>query len=422
MRDSAVDISNHSYGRKAGWCRVSGADDWEDLGKEDFGNYTAEAREWDAVVFDKDLSVFKSAGNDRDKGPDWPLGPRMNGPFDCISSYGVAKNVPTIGVVTSVDDMTTFSSWGPADDGRVKPDLIADGYVLRSTMPNNGYAEMGGTSMATPSAAGAGALLFERFRAVTGNRPAAATLKGLFIHGARDLGRIGPDYEFGWGLIEAEASVLLIDNRNWRTGDVSTGQEKAYTVDVASGTSALKATLVWTDAPGTPSTTLALVNNLDLFLRSPSGTIQRPWILNGNLPSQAASRGINTADNVEQASVSNPEAGRWTIVVAGTSIPYGPAHYTVVSEAFSHEVTPSDFTIFNDGTAVLEVTSLSKRDGDPWFSWSPSAPFTIPPGGFQVVTIAIDPDKANIGANGDQIRVYSNDADKSPYPNGAALS
>jgi len=304
----------------------------------------------------------------------------------------------------------------------VKPDLVANGYELQSTMPDDGYSPMSGTSMASPSAAGAAALLFERFQNVAGNSPAAATLKGLLIHGALNLGMIGPDYEFGWGLIDAEASVILIDNQSWRTEKVSTGEQDVYTVNVAQGASALKATLVWTDVAGSASAALALVNNLDLFLHSPSGVVHRPWILDPNSPIQPASRGINTVDNVEQVSVTSPEAGQWEVVISGTSIPQGPANYTVISDAFSNEIAPNSFTIFNDGTGSLEVTSMSKRDGDPWFSWSPSAPLTIQPGGFQVITVSVDPDQANPGDNNDQIRVYCNDSDKSPYPNGVYIN
>jgi hypothetical protein len=64
---------------------------------------------------------------------------------------------------------------------------------------------------------------------------------------------------------------------------------------------------------------------------------------------------------------------------------------------------------------------MSKRDGDPWFSWSPSAPFTIQSGEFRVITVSVDPDQANPGNNDDQILVNCNDSDKSPYPNGVYI-
>ena len=134
------------------------------------------------AVFDTDLLVFKSAGNDRNDGPDCPSGPDCDGPYDSIGYVGNAKNILTICALTDTDGMTDFSSWGPTNDGRVKPVLCANGYELFSTLPGNSYGSMSGTSMSSPSAAGTAALLFEHYRKTTGATPASATLKALLIN------------------------------------------------------------------------------------------------------------------------------------------------------------------------------------------------------------------------------------------------
>ena len=191
MREAArtgVRLSNNSYGVQIGWYQVPGVG-WQDAGSQSFGLYSSTTSEWDQVVYDTGLIVFIAAGNDRDDGPDWPIGPRIDGPFDTIGTVASGKNVITIGASTDSDEMTSYSSWGPTNDGRVKPDLIANGDGLLSTLPDNTYASFSGTSMATPGAVGASALLHELHTQNFLGNLRADTCKALLIHGAADLGR-----------------------------------------------------------------------------------------------------------------------------------------------------------------------------------------------------------------------------------------
>ena len=109
--------------------------------------------------------------------------------------------------------MEGYSSWGPTDDGRIKPDLVANGYSLYSSYSSGtaSYAYSSGTSMAAPNATGTAQLLLSLYTSMKpGEYMRASTLKGLLIHTADDLGTAGPDYKFGWGLVNAKAAADLI--------------------------------------------------------------------------------------------------------------------------------------------------------------------------------------------------------------------
>lgn len=109
--------------------------------------------------------------------------------------------------------MSTFSSWGPTDDGRIKPDLVANGVSVYSSTASSDSSYDGtysGTSMATPNAAGSAALLQQLYANTFGQRPRASLLKALLIHTADDLGNPGPDYKFGWGLINLKAAADIV--------------------------------------------------------------------------------------------------------------------------------------------------------------------------------------------------------------------
>lgn len=357
-KEKGIVISNHSYGIPIGY------NGYPDTSL--FGYYSTVTQVWDDIVFDTERLVFKSAGNDRDDGPDeCPGGERCDGPYNTISPRGVAKNIITVGAITDTNEMTDFSSWGPADDGRVKPDLCANGEDLTSTLPDNNYGRKGGTSMASPSAAGAAALLFEHFKKKKGENPTAATMKALMIHGARDLGRPGPDYEFGWGLIDAQASADLITQQAWKiTGELSdTGDYHSFKMPVSDTQTPLKATLVWTDPPGDPAMPNALKNDLDIVLISPKGKTFFPWTLDKDNPTENAKRDKpNSIDNVEQVVVDHPEAGIWTIEVRADSV-----DVTKREQAFTVVVSTPSFDIDKCANSPinwmhLESSSLIAED------------------------------------------------------------
>ncbi len=317
-----VMLSNHSYGQRAGWddgvwrgdTNISTEEDWQ------FGFYNGRARTWDQIAFNApSYLIVKSAGNDRGENG---TGHPADGPYDCISVYGNAKNILTVGAVGKINagysgpasvQMSSFSSWGPTDDGRIKPDLVGAGVGIYSTGSDddNDYKSQQGTSMSSPNVTGSLILLQELNQNLTGNFMTSASLKGLAIHTIHEAGDDpGPDYRFGWGLLNAKggAEFLLEKNDTDRLlleEELANGEE--FTIDITPkmGTR-VTATLVWTDPAGTPvaasldPTDLMLVNDLDMRITAGGNPEAFPWILEPSSPADAATTGDNFRDNVEK--------------------------------------------------------------------------------------------------------------------------
>lgn len=369
MDDEASDanpirLSNHSYGPGSGWT-FDGTNWVWDGNTWQFGAYNDDTEDWDEVAFDNPFyTIFKSAGNHRGDGPPggssdptMPIDGSTTGGYDLITTYSTAKNIVTVGAIDDIAGGYTgpasvqqiganFSSWGPTDDGRIKPDIVANGVTLTSSIntSNTAYGPSSGTSMATPSAAGGAGLLLEHWQNVLGGTPRSATLKGLMIHQADEAGpRVGPDYQMGWGLanIGDAAQLISIEGydgcRQFVEGSVDDGD--VFTFDIqSSGNQPLKVTLTWTDPPanntnnGTtnPAGVRYLVNNLNLRVTQPGGGTAMPWVLDPANPANAAATGDNNRDNVEQVLLLNPATGTYTVrVIAPGSVDDGPQRFTL---------------------------------------------------------------------------------------------
>lgn len=315
-----IELSQNSWGYADG-CSGCGLYDWE-------------APDYDAIVtgsYGKRIIMVFAAGNAQSCG------------YDGIHPPGTAKNVITVGATNSNDDsMTSFSSWGPVDDGRVKPDVVAPGdqvggdWGIKSTYLNNSYASGEGTSMAAPAVSGISALLIQQYRSIYGvTDPWPSTVKALLIHTAVDRGNPGPDYKFGYGRVDAQAAADVLRARDLRQDSVSDGATNTYAITVPAGAASVKVTLVWDDPAGAVNANPALVNNLNLTLVEPDGiTTHFPWVLDPANPSNNATTGTDSINNVEQVYVTSPTSGTWTVRVAGTSVPQGPQQYSLVAEDF----------------------------------------------------------------------------------------
>ncbi len=257
-----------------------------------------------------------------------------------VGLLGSMKNIVTVGAVQSDGQLIApFSSQGPAQDGRIKPELVAKGYRQFSTMPNNQYSDGTncacpgfGTSMATPVVTGIAGLLTEQYRKTFNATPSAPLLKTLLIAGADDLGNPGPDYVYGFGLADAKASVDLIradggTGSQIRSGTVANGQDVDIPITVSTAQK-VRVVLGWFDPEVllVPDPTIkdddplagkTLVNDLDLRIVDPSGNAVLPYVLSPSTPSAFATRGVNHIDTTEEAEIAAAAPGTYHVIVHG---------------------------------------------------------------------------------------------------------
>jgi hypothetical protein len=280
-----------------------------------------------------------------------------------------AKNHITVGALNSNDDsMTSFSSWGPVDDGRMKPDVSApgcqsggdDGVTSTDSSSDTAYTTLCGTSMAAPTVCGLSALLLQDFRALYPGEPDPrnSTLKILLAHNAEDLGNIGPDYQYGYGSVRIQQTLDFMLTGNFLEDQVDEGGIFSVLVRVNPGDPVLKVTLAWDDVPGTPNIDPALVNDLDLRVFAPNSEQYYPWTLDpGNPNSPAVQTQANHIDNIEQVFVDSPTDGVWRIEVYGYSVPQGP-------QPFSLSASPTLIACSSQGTIVLDSAKYNCNDGE----------------------------------------------------------
>ncbi|NGP89665.1 S8 family serine peptidase [Fodinibius halophilus] len=382
-------VSNHSYGSITGWIYdYKGNGDWYWFGNtsidatEDysFGFYNSAAAQWDDIAYNApNYLIVKSAGNDRNDGPSnqptehyiWDSSSGSNGAwvtsnatrdpdggsdgFDSISSKSLAKNVLTVGAVDGIPggysqpsdvQMSSFSGWGPTDDGRIKPDIVAKGVSVYSSVGSgtDQYSSYNGTSMSSPVVSGTVGLLQEHYRnQFGGTAPLSSTMKALLVHTADEAGNPGPDYKFGWGLLNAEKAAELITKDKANGGGVnikefSLADSKTVEYKVESdGQEPLIATLAWTDPSGSPvsaqldPTTSMLVNDLDVKITDENGNTYEPYVMDPANPNTAATKGNNDRDNVEQVMIKAPTAGVYTVTITHEgSITDGPQDASLI--------------------------------------------------------------------------------------------
>ena len=265
------------------------------------------------------------------------------GTYNIISPPASAKNpIQVGGSNTNNNTQYAHTSWGPTDDGRIKPIVTAGacqtsgdlGITSTDNFPLNDYISMCGTSMATPAVAGSLALMLQHYRDVYGTSGNfwPSTAKAILMQTAVDLGNPGPDYQWGYGQVDIHAAVDLISRKAFRQESIAQGEVDVYYFIVPTDANPATVSLVWDDFEATFNANPALINNLNLELIAPSGTIWRPWILNPASPANNATRGVDNINNQEQVQVPTPEVGTWMVRVSGTTVPQGPQDYTLVCE------------------------------------------------------------------------------------------
>ncbi|WP_394850150.1 S8 family serine peptidase [Pendulispora brunnea] len=372
-------------------------------------NYTAGSQDVDEFMWNhKDFLVLFAAGN---SGPG-------NG---SVGSPSTAKSGISVGATergTGANSMASFSSCGPTDDNRIKPDITVPGADIVSarndsnTASNNcNTTSMSGTSMATPGAAGFGALVRQYYtdgfypsgaaNAADRRTPSAALIKATMINSAASMANAGsvPGNCQGWGRV-------LLDDALYFTGQArrlfaaddtgfpqgGSGQAKTFSLDVDSSAS-LKVTLTWTDYPSTPAANPHLNNDLDLEVKGPGGTYLGNVLTNGGSTTGGTADRRNT---VEQVILASPPSGTYTITVRGFNLPSGDQPFALVA-SYAAGSTPTDAGAppADAGNIADSAppTDGAPAGGDPPDSASEPAPDSGPP-----ANVGADAGKADAGS------------------------
>lgn len=355
---SAIDtdyiVSNHSYGWVAGWRQgdYGNGNGWYWFGYPDvstdesllLGLYSPLDTNFDEIAENAPQHlIIKSAGNHRgyapenidsyyalDENDEWlsftgdipPANCAYTG-YDCLPYGSVAKNILLVGSIEPINgrysgassvEVSSFSAFGPTDDGRIKPDVVAQGGLVDTADSNADDAYLNGvsgTSASAPCVTGVAALLQQLYYEKNGSYMNASLLKALLINTTNETGEFeGPDYQYGWGLIDTAQAAQLILSEDahlaiFKTETLSDGESHQISC-VPANWGTIRATLVWIDPAyqnddfSLNNRTPNLVNDLDLKLIAPDATTTLPWTLDPETPAAAATRGDNILDNVER--------------------------------------------------------------------------------------------------------------------------
>ncbi|MDP4819994.1 MAG: S8 family serine peptidase, partial [Saprospiraceae bacterium] len=330
------------------------------------GIYNSTTSDIDGQVFGFPalLHVF-SAGNSGRSSCANPYGAQSyNGSYfgNITGGMKAGKNVIAVGNVYFNDVLASSSSHGPTVDGRIKPDIVANGQGNFTIDGGTGYRSGGGTSAASPSLGGVAAGLYQAYRSLNGNEdPNSGLIKAILLNTAEDLGRPGPDYEFGWGRVHAGRALETIQSRQFLSGSVRNGNVATHTLQIPANVRRAKIMVYWVDPAAAPNAARALVNDLDMTVTLPTGGVSRPLVLStvARLDSllKPAYPGVDRVNNVEQVVLNQPGAGTYTVSVRGSAVAQGPQTYFVV---YHYETQNLSLTYPRGGESLVagEKTTL----------------------------------------------------------------
>ena len=366
---------------------VIGSNSW---GDDTQGAYDINAAEFDALVRDADATtpgdqpyiLEFSAGN---------AGPGAQ----TIGSPAVGKNVIASGAAESsrtipdldmyadgFDTMADFSSRGPTEDGRIKPDVVAPGTWIASLQSQSAssdnawlpisenYQYEGGTSQSGPHVSGTAAVFVQYYRETHGNvTPSPALVKAALINSAVDMddqnGDTGPapNFDEGWGRVDLTELITTEKRHDFvdQTALLKTGDVFERRVIVASGEQSLKITLAYTDVPGFPGAIPTLVNDLDLEVVGPNGEIYHGNQFEGaesvpNVP------GYDSINNVEGMHLAVPSAGEYLVRVIGRNVVRDSRKDTAQIDQDFALVISGDLPLPGVGTVILNQASYRLPD------------------------------------------------------------
>lgn len=330
VRDYGMSITNNSYGADVVNCGT-------------YGTYDLYSGMLDQQAFQLPyLQHVFAAGNGTVATTCSPL-PAGFGTI--YGGYQTSKNIISVGNMASTGAISGLSSRGPTKDGRIKPELVSLGNAITSTVPDNSYEALSGTSMASPSVAGGLALLYEGYKKKFGRIPKNGLMKAMVCNGATDVGTIGPDFTFGFGALNLGRSIQIMEKEAFFNDSLANVGIKDYTISVPTNTAHLKVMLYWNDPAASVLASKSLVNDLDLEVYTTSSNLVLPKILNsvGASVELAAGTGVDKVNNIEQVVIDNPQQGNYKIRVKGTSIVQNPRQeYFLV-----YDIVPAGITLTN---------------------------------------------------------------------------
>lgn len=407
-------------------------------------SYCMEAAATDDFIWDnEDFLVVFAAGN-------------SGAYYGALNCWGAAKNIITVGATENGylrEDVAYFSSRGPVDDGRLKPDVMAPGVDTWSALGGDPYGETdeyvqySGTSMATPTVAGSCALIRQYYMdgwyptgsSQPGNAftPSAALIKATVINsaaemtgsGAYDMGETWyPNNNQGWGRVTLDESLFFEgDSRGLLTFDertgLSTGETAVYQMAIADTLIPVEVTLVWTDYPGAAYSNPNLVNDLDLIVTAPDGTYYIGNQYEGYDPGESV-RNPSEHDhlnNVESVLViTDLQAGIWTVEVSAENTPVGPQPYALV---MTGGIATEKGTISMDSNHYQSDATITIRVADTGLDLNPNAQDTAPV--LLSSTTEDDPETIILTETGDSTTIFQAmvalDLKMMPVPGDGAL-
>jgi len=341
VNDFGMAITNNSYGSTVGDCEYS-------------GTYDLESRIIDLMAINyPELQHVFAAGNDGGL----TCAPYPGSFKTIVGGFQTAKNTIAVGATNRDGATTSFSSRGPVKDGRIKPEVTADGYYTTSTVYGYGYGISPGTSMASPAVAGGLILLNQRYKQINGTKPKTGLMKALVCNGASDQGNTGPDFTNGFGSMNLLRSIDMLNNSRYFISTINNGGTNTHDIPVPAGTAQLKAMLYWNDPAAAVLASKTLVNDLDLGIISPSPVL--PFLLD-TIPANVnniATTGVDHINNIEQTIITNPVAGTYTIRIQGTNVPVSSQEYFVVYDIIPVE-TKIVFPIGGEGLKPGETSTI----------------------------------------------------------------
>ncbi|UJH90065.1 S8 family peptidase [Antarcticibacterium sp. 1MA-6-2] len=324
--ENEIYVQNHSYG----------------TGIET--SYSNEAAVYDAQVNEiPELVHVFSAGNKGQETPETGNYAGIPGAANMTGNFKMAKNALTVGAVDREKKVEARSSKGPANDGRLKPELVA-------------YAPEG-TSDAAALVSGTAVLLQDLYRKKEGVFPEFSLIKAVLIAGAEDVGAEHLDFSAGYGNLNAYESMKIIEAGNYLEGEIYGNGPEDFSITIPEGIKSFKIAISWIDPAANPGDEVTLKNDLNLQITDPSGNLWLPWILNKdpenlNAPAQRGKDHLNPSEII---TLEDPVAGEYIIEVATENLisdvqKFSIAYTTVAEDEFEWTFPTADDAVIRNQT------------------------------------------------------------------------